>query len=121
MAGRGAGQLKDLQDRVGAVEGRLDRVETTLEFSEAYRRVRIEHSRGLADLSTRIDSREIPANRIKDEASRIIDEEVKAQLSKQVVAKTSAGKKSRTQQGEKKPSGTRCALKGGVGVHPTTL
>ena len=39
MAGRGAGrnvlktQLKDFQDRVGAVEGRLDRVETTLEYS----------------------------------------------------------------------------------------
>ena len=91
MAGRGAGrnvlktQLKDLQDRVGAVEGRLDRAETTLEFSEAYRRVRIEHSPGLTDLWTRIDSREIPGNRIKEEASKIIDDEVKAQLSKQVV------------------------------------
>lgn len=94
MAGRGAGrgagrnvikgQLKDLSDRMEAVEGRLDRVETTLEFSESYRRVRIEHSQGLADLWTRIDSREVPGSRIKDEAAKIIEDEVKSQLSKEV-------------------------------------
>ena len=75
------GERQDLQDRVEALEGRLDRAETTLEFSEAYGRVRIEHSPGLTDLWTRIDSREIPGNRIKEEASKIIDDEVKAQLS----------------------------------------
>lgn len=91
MAGRGAGrnvlngQPKELSDRKGEVEGRLDRVETTLEFSESYRRVRIEYSRGLADLWTRIDSREVPGSRIKDEAAKIIEDEVKSQLSKQVV------------------------------------
>lgn len=49
---------------------------------EAYRRARVEHSRGLAELWTRIDNWEIPGNRIKEEASKIMDEE--AQLSKQV-------------------------------------
>ena len=94
MAGRGAGrgagrnvikgQLKDLSDRMEAVEGRLDGVETTLEFSESHRRVRIQHSQGLADLWTRIDSREVPGSRIKDEAAKIIEDEVKSQLSKEV-------------------------------------
>lgn len=96
MAGRGAGrnvlktQLKDLQEW--------------------------EQWKGgwAAELWTRIDNWEISGDRIKEEASKIIDEEAKIV---QAGGGAGAGQKSRAQQGEKTPSDTRCALGFGPKLH----
>ena len=58
-------------------------------------------------------SREIPGNRIKEEASKSIGDEVKAQLSKQVAEDQAQAKSQELSRGKQKPSRTRCALGSG--------
>ena len=94
MAGRGnagnAGRgvlkqaIKDLETRVTNTEQRLDRVETTVELSEGYRRLRVEHSAKLDELWNKFLNKEVEGRDMRNLATTALQQEIKEVLSKEV-------------------------------------
>ena len=89
MAGAGGGnggravlksQIKEVSDRLDLLEGRVDRVETTLELSEAYRRLRCERSPGLNTLWGQFENKTFEAKDLKSKVCTVIEQEVQAAL-----------------------------------------
>ena len=90
MAGRGnAGRgvlkqaLKDLETRVTNTEHRLDRVETTVELSESYRRLRVEHSEKLSALWAQFERKEVEGKDLRRLATEALTQEIKEMLGKE--------------------------------------
>ena len=93
MAGRGnagnAGRgvlkqaIKDLETRVTNTEQRLDRVETTVELSEGYRRLRVEHSTKLDELWTKFTNKEVEGRDMRNLATTALTQEIREVLGRE--------------------------------------
>ena len=69
-------QLKETNERLDALEQRVDKVEYTVELQEAYRHLRVEHSVRIAGIWSRFESGEIPASEIKARVVQALHEEL---------------------------------------------
>lgn len=79
--------FKDLETRVTNTEQRLDRVETTVELSEGYRRLRVEHSAKLDELWTKFLNKEVEGRDMHNLATTALQQEIKEVLSREVPEK----------------------------------
>ena len=73
-------QLKEVSDRVGALENRMDKVETSQEYNDAYRRLRCEHSPGLTEVWSQFERKVFEAKDLKSKVCTAIETEVQAAL-----------------------------------------
>ena len=69
-------QLKETNERLDALEQRVDKVEYTVELQEAYRHLRVEHSAGVAGIWSRFESGDIQASEIKARVVQALHEEL---------------------------------------------
>lgn len=74
-------ELKEVTDRVTALEQHVDRVETTVELAEAYRRLRCEHCPALVALWASFKNKELEAKELRSRVARCLDTEVRKQFS----------------------------------------
>ena len=63
------GQVKKCEERLGALEERMERVELRQELAEAYRRLRVEHSDALKAVWDTFEAKAFPPGELRQRAA----------------------------------------------------
>ena len=100
------GQVKKCEERLGALEERMERVELRQELAEAYRRLRVEHSDALKAVWDNFEAKAFPAGELRQRAARAVEDEVRQQLQKDV-PEEALQQKSKELSNDRRAVGTR--------------
>ena len=82
------GQVKKCEERLGALEERMERVELRQELSEAYRRLRVEHCNALKTVWDDFEAKAFPPRELRQRAAKAVEDEVRQQLQQELPEET---------------------------------
>lgn len=100
------GQVKKCEERLGALEERMDRVELRQELSEAYRRLRVEHCNALKTVWGDFEAKAFPPGELRQRAAKAVEDEVR-QLLQQDLPEETLQQKSKELSNDRRAVGTR--------------
>ena len=102
------GQVKKCEERLGALEERMERVELRQELSEAYCRLRVEHCNALKTVWDDFEAKAFPPGELRQRAAKAVEDEVRQQLQQELPEET-LQQKSKELSNDRRAVGTRVA------------